>query len=57
MADSSLLAQSQYILVKTFFEALSTDNSLSNSTSSILWELFRLFALFTMENEGFECEF
>ncbi|KAJ5235111.1 uncharacterized protein N7469_004279 [Penicillium citrinum] len=47
-------AQSQYILVKTFFEALSTDNSLSNSTSSILWELFRLFALFTMENEGFE---
>ncbi|KAJ5439609.1 uncharacterized protein N7458_010607 [Penicillium daleae] len=47
-------AQSQSILVATFFEALSTDNTLSNPAKTILWDLFRLFALYTMENEGYE---
>ncbi|KAJ5818598.1 hypothetical protein N7474_004189 [Penicillium riverlandense] len=47
-------AQSQSILVSTFFEALSTDKSLSGSNKTVMWDLYRLFALYTMENEGFE---
>lgn len=49
-------AQSQSILVGTFFEALSSDTCLSGPVKTILWDLYRLFALYTMENEGFECE-
>ena len=50
------LAQSQSILVANFYEALSTDNTLPNSNKDILWDLYRLFALHTMENEGYECK-
>jgi acyl-CoA oxidase len=49
-------AQSQSILVSTFFEALSIDKSLSGSNKTVMWDLYRLFALYTMENEGFECK-
>ncbi|KAJ5132581.1 hypothetical protein N7448_006739 [Penicillium atrosanguineum] len=47
-------AQSQSILVGTFYEALSADSTLSSSNKIILRDLFRLFALYTMENEGYE---
>ncbi|KAJ5924500.1 hypothetical protein N7466_008687 [Penicillium verhagenii] len=47
-------AQSQSILVTKFFEALSTDGSLPSSLKAILWDVYRLFALNTMENEGYE---
>ncbi|KAJ5103547.1 hypothetical protein N7532_004076 [Penicillium argentinense] len=47
-------AQSQSILVATFFEALSSDTSLSPPVKDIMWGLFRLFAFNTMENESFE---
>ncbi|KAJ5890962.1 uncharacterized protein N7473_007190 [Penicillium subrubescens] len=47
-------AQSQSILVATFFKALSTDQTLSGPTKTVLWDVFRLFALYTMENEGYE---
>jgi acyl-CoA oxidase len=49
-------AQSQSIMVATFFEALSTDGALSAPTRTILWDLYRLFVLNTMENEGYECK-
>ena len=49
-------AQSQSILVSKFFEALSTDSTLSSSLKAILWDLYRLFALYTMENEGYDCK-
>jgi acyl-CoA oxidase len=48
-------AQSQSIMVTTFFEALSTDKTLSAPTRTILWDLYRLFALNIMENDGYEC--
>ncbi|KAJ5916641.1 hypothetical protein N7504_000656 [Penicillium tannophilum] len=47
-------AQSQSILVSKFFEALSTDITLSSSLKAILWDLYRLFALYTMESEGYD---
>ncbi|OQD89950.1 hypothetical protein PENANT_c002G11048 [Penicillium antarcticum] len=47
-------AQSQSIMVTTFFEALSADKTLSASIKTILWDLYRLFALNTMENEGYD---
>ncbi|KAJ6082966.1 hypothetical protein N7467_007101 [Penicillium canescens] len=47
-------AQSQSIMVATFFEALSTNKTLSAPTRTTLWDLYRLFALNTMENEGYE---
>jgi acyl-CoA oxidase len=49
-------AQSQSIMVTTFFEALSTNKTLSAPTRTILWDLYRLFALNTVENEGYECK-
>lgn len=51
-------AQSQSILVSTFFDALdSEDNlSLSESLRRTLWDLFRLFALTTMETDSYECK-
>lgn len=50
-------AQSQSILVGTFYHALSNDTSLSSSLKSTMWDLYRLFALFTMENEGYDCQY
>ncbi|KAJ5577106.1 Acyl-CoA oxidase [Penicillium sp. DV-2018c] len=47
-------AQSQSILVATFFEAITTDKTLSTPTKTVLLDLYRLFALYTMENEGYE---
>ncbi|KAJ5266915.1 hypothetical protein N7478_009723 [Penicillium angulare] len=47
-------AQSQSILVREFFEALSTNNTLSSSIKTIMWDVYRLFALYTMENDGYE---
>jgi acyl-CoA oxidase len=49
-------AQSQSIIVTTFFQALSNDTTLPIATKAILWDLYRLFALNTMENEGYECK-
>ncbi|KAJ5692906.1 Acyl-CoA oxidase [Penicillium macrosclerotiorum] len=47
-------AQSQSILVRSFFEALSADNTLSDPVKAVLWDLYRLFAFYTMENDGYE---
>ncbi|KAJ5760483.1 hypothetical protein N7520_007639 [Penicillium odoratum] len=47
-------AQSQSILVNRFFDALSTDATLSSSLRDTLWDVYRLFALNTMENEGYD---
>ncbi|KAL4888901.1 acyl-CoA dehydrogenase/oxidase C-terminal [Aspergillus ambiguus] len=47
-------AQSQSILVTKFFQALDGDRSLSLSVKGTIWDLFRLFALFTMETESYE---
>ncbi|GAB1215542.1 hypothetical protein ATERTT37_004733 [Aspergillus terreus] len=47
-------ALSQSILVTKFFQALTTDSSLPPSTKEIMWDLFRLFALFTMEADSYE---
>lgn len=49
-------AQSQSILVTSFFDSLSTENALSGPTKEVLWYLYRLFALHTIENDGYECE-
>lgn len=40
----------------SFFDSLSTENALSEPTREVLWDLYRLFALHTMENDGYECE-
>ncbi|KAL4783289.1 hypothetical protein BJX76DRAFT_368525 [Aspergillus varians] len=47
-------AQSQSILVTQFYEALTTGKDLSNPTLEVLWDNYRLFALFTMEAERYE---
>ncbi|KAL1845759.1 hypothetical protein Plec18170_009562 [Paecilomyces lecythidis] len=47
-------AQSQSILVTTFLDALTTDTSLSSSVKTVLSELYRLFALYTIENNSYE---
>ncbi|KAJ5516266.1 hypothetical protein N7527_007826 [Penicillium freii] len=47
-------AQSESIIVATFFDALSNDKTLSTPIKSVLWDCFRLFALYSMENESFE---
>ncbi|CAI7610250.1 unnamed protein product [Penicillium pancosmium] len=52
--NSLLIQLHKLSKVTKFFESLSTDNSLSGSTKSIMWELFRLFAFYTMEHEAFE---
>ncbi|KAL4862474.1 hypothetical protein BDV12DRAFT_43134 [Aspergillus spectabilis] len=47
-------AQSQSILVTQFYQALDTNEHLSASTREVLWDLYRLFACFTLEADGFE---
>ncbi|KAJ5227844.1 hypothetical protein N7489_008552 [Penicillium chrysogenum] len=47
-------AQSESIIVATFFDALSNDKTLSAPTKNVLWDCYRLFALYSMENESFE---
>ncbi|OQE16078.1 hypothetical protein PENFLA_c029G00912 [Penicillium flavigenum] len=47
-------AQSESIIVTTFFDTLSNDKALSTPIKSVLWDCYRLFALYTMENESFE---
>ncbi|KAJ5687136.1 hypothetical protein N7536_009755 [Penicillium majusculum] len=47
-------AQSESIIVATFFDALSNDKTLSAPIKIVLWDCFRLFALYSMENESFE---
>ncbi|KAJ5862109.1 hypothetical protein N7455_006177 [Penicillium solitum] len=47
-------AQSESIIVATFFDALSNDKTLSAPIKTVLWDCFRLFALYSMENESFE---
>ncbi|KAL4925367.1 acyl-CoA dehydrogenase/oxidase [Aspergillus undulatus] len=47
-------AQSQSILVTQFYEALNTNTDLPRSTRTVLWDLFRLFALFTLEADRYE---
>lgn len=50
-------AHSQYMVVKNFYEALEsqeTRSQIDTSTLSVLYKLFRLFALNTVEQEGSE---
>ncbi|KAL5001038.1 acyl-CoA dehydrogenase/oxidase [Aspergillus recurvatus] len=47
-------AQSQSILVTQFCQALSSSTELSAGTKEVLWDLYRLFALFTLETEKYE---
>ncbi|KAL4905084.1 hypothetical protein BDW74DRAFT_152959 [Aspergillus multicolor] len=47
-------AQSQSILVTRFYNALRSNTDLSDLTKEVLWDLFRLFALFTLEGEKYE---
>jgi acyl-CoA oxidase len=50
-------AHSQYLVVKNFLETLKspeTSKSLDPATLSVMYKLFRLFALHTLENEGNE---
>ena len=50
-------AQSQSILVSTFCDALDFENdrNLSEPLRRVLWDLFRLFALTTMEADSYDC--
>ncbi|KAJ5519659.1 Acyl-CoA oxidase [Penicillium fimorum] len=47
-------AQSESIIVATFFDALTNDKTLSTPIKTVLWDCYRLFALYSMENESFE---
>lgn len=50
-------AHSQYLIVKNFYSALqnpSTTNKVDAATTDVLWKLFRLFSLHTLEQEGSE---
>ncbi|ODH50319.1 hypothetical protein GX48_03593 [Paracoccidioides brasiliensis] len=50
-------AHSQYLVVKNFYEALSspsTTSALDPDTTAVLWKLFRLFALNMLERESAE---
>ncbi|PVH87408.1 acyl-CoA oxidase [Cadophora sp. DSE1049] len=47
-------AQSQLILVENFYLALETDKSIPLSAEPVLRDLFRLFALYTIDREGRE---
>ncbi|KAL4789566.1 acyl-CoA dehydrogenase/oxidase C-terminal [Aspergillus venezuelensis] len=47
-------AQSQSILVTQFYEALSGAKDLPSDTLSVLWDLYRLFALFTLQEDRYE---
>jgi acyl-CoA oxidase len=49
-------AQSQSMLVSMFFEGLSSDSTISRPTKAVLWDLYRLFALYTIQNESYECK-
>lgn len=50
-------AHSQYIIVKNFYDALSADKAkaeLDATTLDVMWKLFRLYALHTLESEASE---
>ncbi|KAL4812733.1 acyl-CoA dehydrogenase/oxidase C-terminal [Aspergillus spinulosporus] len=47
-------AQSQSILVTQFYRSLSSDTELSAAVKDVLWDLYRLFSLSTLENEKYE---
>ncbi|KAL4960016.1 acyl-CoA dehydrogenase/oxidase [Aspergillus stella-maris] len=47
-------AQSQSMLVTQFYEALSGANDLPSDTVFVLWDLYRLFALFTLQEDRYE---
>lgn len=50
-------AHSQYLVVKNFYEALlskDTSSKVDADTMDVLWKLFRLWALYTIEQEGSE---
>jgi acyl-CoA oxidase len=47
-------AHSQAILVRNFYEALETDTSMSANLKPVLRDCFRLFSLYTMDNEARE---
>jgi acyl-CoA oxidase len=49
-------AQSQSMMVSMFFEGLSSDSSISSPTKAVLWDLYRLFAMYTVQNESYECK-
>ncbi|CAI7624126.1 unnamed protein product [Penicillium manginii] len=52
--NSLLIQLHKLSKVTAFFESLSTDDFLSDSTKTVMWDLFRLFAFHTMETEAFE---
>ncbi|KAL4760922.1 acyl-CoA dehydrogenase/oxidase [Aspergillus foveolatus] len=47
-------AQSQSILVTQFYNALSSDTELSAAVKDVLWDLYRLFSLSTLDTEKYE---
>ncbi|KAL3437012.1 acyl-CoA dehydrogenase/oxidase C-terminal [Aspergillus tetrazonus] len=47
-------AQSQSILVTQFYNALNSDTELSAAVKDVLWDLYRLFSLSTVETEKYE---
>ncbi|PGH18681.1 hypothetical protein AJ80_04429 [Polytolypa hystricis UAMH7299] len=47
-------AHSQSILVTNFYDAVQNDNTLSPVTREVLWDLFRLYALTTMDGDARE---
>ncbi|RDW83650.1 uncharacterized protein DSM5745_03976 [Aspergillus mulundensis] len=47
-------AQSQCVLVTQFYLALTSNTDLSKPATDVLWDLYRLFALFTLEADRYE---
>jgi acyl-CoA oxidase len=50
-------AHSQYIIVKNFYDTLSSEKTkteLDATTQEIMWKLFRLYSLYTLETEASE---
>lgn len=44
------------MLVSMFFEGLCSDSTISRPTKAILWDLYRLFAVYTIQNDSYECK-
>jgi hypothetical protein len=49
-------AQSQSILVTKFHDALASNTDLPPTTRNILWDVFRLFASYTLDADRYECK-
>jgi acyl-CoA oxidase len=49
-------AQSQSILVTKFYDALASNTDLPPTTCNIIWDVFRLFASYTLDTDRYECK-